>query len=40
MKLEQIYKDIIKEVKLIPEIAEGSSHPFDYKEDEITYKLK
>ena len=31
MKLEQIYKDIIKEVKLIPEIGEGSSKPFDYK---------
>ena len=33
MKLEQIYKDIIKEVKLIPEIGEGSSQPFDYQED-------
>ena len=32
MKLEKIYKDIIKEAKLIPEIGEGSSQPFDYKE--------
>ena len=32
MKLEQIYKDIIEEAKLIPEIGEGSSQPFDYKE--------
>jgi hypothetical protein len=32
MKLEQIYKDIIEEAKLIPEIGEGSSQPFPYKE--------
>ena len=32
MKLEQIYKDIIEEAKLIPEIGEGSSQPFDYNE--------
>tara|TARA_B100000282_G_C31545969_1_gene405210 strand:+ start:69 stop:665 length:597 start_codon:yes stop_codon:yes gene_type:complete len=32
MKLEQIYKDIMEEAKLIPEIGEGSSQPFDYKE--------
>lgn len=32
MKLEQIYKDIIEEAKLIPEIGEGSSKPFPYKE--------
>ena len=32
MKLEQIYKDIIEETKLIPEIGEGSSQPFPYKE--------
>ena len=32
MKLEQIYKDIIKEAKLIPEIGEGSSKPFSYNE--------
>lgn len=31
MKLEKIYKDIIKEAKLIPEIGEGSSKPFPYK---------
>jgi len=31
MKLEKIYKDIIKEAKLIPEIGEGSSQPFEYK---------
>ena len=30
MKLEQIYKDIIKEAKLIPEIGEGSSKPFEF----------
>ena len=32
MKLEQIYKDIIEEAKLIPEIGEGSSKPFLYQE--------
>ena len=32
MKLEQIYKDIMEEAKLIPEIGEGSSKPFNYKE--------
>ena len=32
MKLEQIYKDIIEEAKLIPEIGEGSSKPFPYEE--------
>ena len=32
MKLEQIYKDIMEEAKLIPEIGEGSSQPFDYNE--------
>ena len=32
MKLEQIYKDIMEEAKLIPEIGEGSSQPFPYKE--------
>jgi hypothetical protein len=32
MKLEQIYKDIIEEAKLIPEIGEGSSKPFSYNE--------
>ena len=32
MKLEQIYKDIMEEAKLIPEIGEGSSKPFPYKE--------
>ena len=32
MKLEQIYKDIIEEAKLIPEIGEGSSQPFPYNE--------
>lgn len=31
MKLEQIYKDIIEEAKLIPEIGEGSSKPFPFK---------
>lgn len=30
MKLEKIYKDIIKEAKLIPEIGEGSSKPFEF----------
>ena len=30
MKLEQIYKDIIEEAKLIPEIGEGSSKPFEF----------
>ena len=30
MKLEKIYKDIIKEAKLIPEIGEGSSKPFSF----------
>ena len=30
MKLEKIYKDIIKETKLIPEIGEGSSKPFEF----------
>ncbi len=32
MKLEQIYKDIMEEAKLIPEIGDGSSQPFPYKE--------
>ena len=32
MKLEQIYKDIMEEAKLIPEIGEGSSKPFLYQE--------
>ena len=32
MKLEQIYKDIMEEAKLIPEIGEGSSKPFFYQE--------
>ena len=32
MKLEQIYKDIVEEAKLIPEIGDGSSKPFPYKE--------
>ena len=32
MKLEQIYKDIMEEAKLIPEIGDGSSQPFDYNE--------
>ena len=30
MKLEKIYKDIIEEAKLIPEIGEGSSKPFEF----------
>ena len=30
MKLEKIYKDIIEEAKLIPEIGEGSSKPFKF----------
>ena len=30
MKLEKIYKYIIKEAKLIPEIGEGSSNPFEF----------
>ena len=32
MKLEQIYKDIMEEAKLIPEIGDGSSQPFFYQE--------
>jgi len=32
MKLEQIYKDIMEEAKLIPEIGDGSSQPFPYEE--------
>ena len=32
MKLEQIYKDIMEEAKLIPEIGDGSSQPFYYNE--------
>jgi hypothetical protein len=31
VKLEQIYKDIIEEAKLIPEIGEGSSKTFPFK---------
>ena len=32
MKLEQIYTEIREDIKLIPEIGEGSSKPFPFKE--------